>query len=101
MDGGAQSVWRGKVAHVLLVPPTTRHSEFCCDDRAVVIVVDATFSLLPPAHADDQQPTKMPFAQLILGSPGAGKSTYCDGSTESPLTPLSCFFPRELNEASS
>lgn len=22
----------------------------------------------------------MPFAQLILGSPGAGKSTYCDGS---------------------
>jgi len=21
----------------------------------------------------------MPFAQLILGSPGAGKSTYCDG----------------------
>lgn len=24
--------------------------------------------------------TKMPFAQLVLGSPGAGKSTYCDGS---------------------
>lgn len=22
----------------------------------------------------------MPFAQLVLGSPGAGKSTYCDGS---------------------
>lgn len=24
--------------------------------------------------------SKMPFAQLVLGSPGAGKSTYCDGS---------------------
>ena len=22
----------------------------------------------------------MPFAQLVLGSPGSGKSTYCDGS---------------------
>lgn len=22
---------------------------------------------------------KMPFAQLVIGSPGAGKSTYCDG----------------------
>ena len=21
----------------------------------------------------------MPFAQLVIGSPGAGKSTYCDG----------------------
>lgn len=24
---------------------------------------------------------RMPFAQLVLGSPGAGKSTYCNGST--------------------
>ena len=24
----------------------------------------------------------MPFAQLVLGSPGAGKSTYCDGSKQ-------------------
>jgi predicted PilT family ATPase len=23
----------------------------------------------------------MPFGQLVVGSPGAGKSTYCDGST--------------------
>lgn len=23
----------------------------------------------------------MPFAQLVLGSPGSGKSTYCNGST--------------------
>jgi adenylate kinase family enzyme len=22
----------------------------------------------------------MPFGQLVVGSPGAGKSTYCDGS---------------------
>ncbi len=26
----------------------------------------------------------MPFAQLVLGSPGSGKSTYCDGSTSHP-----------------
>jgi GTPase SAR1 family protein len=25
----------------------------------------------------------MPFGQLVLGSPGAGKSTYCDGSESS------------------
>lgn len=23
--------------------------------------------------------SKMPFAQLVIGAPGAGKSTYCDG----------------------
>lgn len=34
----------------------------------------------------------MPFAQLVVGSPGAGKSTYCDGSEFSychlPTDPL-------------
>ena len=28
----------------------------------------------------------MPFAQLVLGSPGAGKSTYCDGSMDCTLS---------------
>jgi GTPase SAR1 family protein len=28
----------------------------------------------------------MPFAQLVLGSPGAGKSTYCNGSKISPAS---------------
>lgn len=26
----------------------------------------------------------MPFGQLVLGSPGSGKSTYCDGSKFAP-----------------
>lgn len=30
----------------------------------------------------------MPFAQLVLGSPGSGKSTYCDGSTLSHPLPI-------------
>jgi len=31
-------------------------------------------------HAQIQlTPVTMPFAQLVIGSPGSGKSTYCDG----------------------
>jgi GTPase SAR1 family protein len=26
--------------------------------------------------------TKMPFAQLVIGPPGSGKSTYCDGMNQ-------------------
>lgn len=31
----------------------------------------------------------MPFAQLVVGSPGSGKSTYCDGSESPPVEALS------------
>ena len=40
----------------------------------------------------------MPFGQLILGSPGAGKSTYCDGSESTPIHPLP-LFRRTLDRA--
>lgn len=29
----------------------------------------------------------MPFGQLVVGSPGAGKSTYCDGSKSASKIP--------------
>jgi len=40
----------------------------------------------------------MPFAQLVLGSPGAGKSTYCDGSMLSlyPSNPSTIFLTFHL-----
>ncbi|KAI9891069.1 MAG: hypothetical protein M1814_003268 [Vezdaea aestivalis] len=33
----------------------------------------------------------MPFAQLVVGPPGSGKSTYCDGSSFSSVSTISSF----------
>jgi hypothetical protein len=42
------------------------------------------------ANSNDAKQLTMPFAQLVLGSPGSGKSTYCDGSaSQSPSSPQS------------
>jgi GPN-loop GTPase len=32
-----------------------------------------------PSHRTTLLHKKMPFAQLVIGPPGSGKSTYCDG----------------------
>jgi GTPase SAR1 family protein len=38
------------------------------------------FLSLSPAHSTSLTTAfKMPFAQLVIGPPGSGKSTYCDG----------------------
>jgi len=44
-----------------------------------VIVIPALAPRRFPRTTENNQHTTMPFAQLIIGPPGAGKSTYCDG----------------------
>lgn len=41
-------------------------------------IKNSLLDLAPPFK--EQEATTMPFAQLVLGSPGAGKSTFCNGS---------------------
>jgi hypothetical protein len=64
-----------------------------CTSRGPIAVQQLRFHHIPRHRRTDRQnkdrllssaayifTAEMPFAQLVLGSPGAGKSTYCNGS---------------------